>query len=80
MPKKGKLKSYAKVKGEGNKCPKCFIPMERRERIKRPKTKTYFYTEWDYCKKCGHIQHYEQFKSVQWQENERQQNFFWNIK
>ena len=76
MSKKGKLKSYARVKGLGDNCPKCSKPMERRERIKPPKTKTYFYKEWDYCLPCNHVQHYDRFKSAQWQEDEQRDNLF----
>ena len=79
MPKRGKLKQYARVKGSGENCPKCERPMERRERTKAPETRTYFYTEWDYCKDCGHIQHYEKFKSTMWQEDERQSSFLKSI-
>jgi uncharacterized protein with PIN domain len=51
--------------GEGQNCPKCFKPMERREHrnitdkiLRQP----YYYSEWDICKPCGHIQHYEHKK------------------
>lgn len=70
MAKRGKLRSYAKVKGKGNDCPKCGEVMERRERKLAPKNKTYFFTEWDYCTNCSHVQHYEEFKSNDWKENE----------
>lgn len=70
MSKRGRLKSYAKEVGEGEECMKCRVKMVRRKRIKPPATKTYFFTEWDYCKQCGHIQHYEKFKSTAWQESE----------
>jgi uncharacterized protein with PIN domain len=75
MAKKGKLKQYAKVKGIGKDCPKCKVPMETRERILPPKDKSYYYTQWDYCTQCGHVQHYEQYKSSDWQEVERQDQF-----
>lgn len=55
-----------KIKGIGNKCPKCKNNMERREHSDEPKNKDYYYTEWDYCKPCGHIQHYPQFQSSKW--------------
>jgi hypothetical protein len=48
-----------------NPCPKCNELMERRKhRVIGAKqlNKTYYYSEWDYCKPCGHLQHYEQFK------------------
>jgi hypothetical protein len=43
------------------KCPKCRQPMERRRHTTIP-DKAYYYTEWDYCKNCQHVQHYEEFK------------------
>lgn len=80
MNKKGKIRSYVKVLGEGNVCPKCKISMERRKRTKPPTNgKSYFYTEWDYCPKCSHVQHYEQYKSGVWQEAETQASFFKSI-
>lgn len=78
--KKGKLRKYAIVEEVGEMCPKCDIPMERRKRIKPPINKTYFFTKWDYCPKCSRVQHYEKFKSQVWQEDERQQDFFRNLK
>lgn len=62
MTQIGKLKGYAKVKGLGNDCPKCSSVMERRERTRVPKNKAYFFSEWDYCKLCSHVQHYNEFK------------------
>lgn len=76
MAKRGKLKSYAFVKGKGNDCPKCKIPMQRRARKKPPANKTYFFTEWDYCPNCSHIQHYDEFKSSDWKEAEYNNNRF----
>jgi len=47
------------------KCPKCDQEMERRKH--RPNeiahlSKPYYFSEWDYCKNCRHVQHYEKFK------------------
>jgi hypothetical protein len=56
-------------------CPKCKKLMERRTRIGRPKNKTYYYTEWDYCKPCGHVQHYDEYKSAKWQEDDNRAEF-----
>ena len=75
MSKRGKIKRYARRKGDGKECPKCKVLMERRERIIPPVNKSYFYKEWDYCLKCGHIQHYPEFMSEDWKEDERQQTF-----
>lgn len=78
--RRGKLRKYARVKGIGNLCPKCKKPMERRERIYPPDNKTYFYKEWDYCKDCSHIQHYDEYKSEDWKEDERQASFLNSLK
>ena len=65
--------------GQGNECPKCRNKMERREHKEIPTTKTYYFKKWDYCQPCGHLQHYEEFKSSAWQEDERQQSFLKSI-
>ncbi len=56
-------------KGQEKECPKCKRIMERREHSTKPHS-NYFFTEWDYCKPCGHLQHYEQYKSTTWKETE----------
>lgn len=46
-------------------CPKCKGIMERRshrEITEKMLTHDYFFSEWDFCKKCKHVQHYEKFK------------------
>jgi uncharacterized protein with PIN domain len=68
------------VLGQGNECPKCKQNMERRGHKEIPTKKTYYYKKWDYCKPCGHVQHYEEFKSSQWVEDERQDLFFNNLR
>lgn len=70
-----RLSKKIRVIGEGNPCPKCNKPMQRREHTIRP-PKTWFYTKWDICKDCRHIQHYEEFKSNDWKEMEYQESFF----
>lgn len=67
-----------KIRGQGKECPKCRERMERREHGEEPK-KTWYFTEWDYCKKCKHVQHYDEFKSVLWKEAEDQERFFNHI-
>lgn len=71
-----KLSNKAIVIGKGTQCPKCKELMERRSHpghyIHR---KSYFYTEWDFCSKCKHIQHYEEFKSTAWKQEESQMSF-----
>ena len=58
--------------GKGLECPKCNEPMERREHLENDKRilkKVYYYTEWDYCKTCQHVQHYDHFKV--WNNNKK---------
>ena len=50
---------------KGEVCPKCGYKMDRRahrsnstKQFKQP----FYFTEWDYCKTCRHVQHYEQYK------------------
>ncbi len=48
-----------------NDCPKCHQKMERRkhkEILPFMLLQPYYYLEWDYCRPCGHIQHYENYK------------------
>lgn len=72
-----KISNKAIIKGIGNNCPKCDKPMDRKEHPKHWKPKNnYFFTEWDCCKHCGYVQHYEEFKSSDWKENEMQESFF----
>lgn len=51
-----------KIIGEGNQCPKCVETLMERRGHKVIPNKVYYYTEWDYCTKCGYLQHYEEFK------------------
>lgn len=48
----------------GNLCPKCSMPMERRKHPIGwvPKKAKYYFSEWDYCNRCLHVQHYGKFK------------------
>lgn len=54
------------ITGEiGLDCPKCNIPMQvRRHKYLTDKIikKPYFFMQWDFCNKCGHVQHYEKYK------------------
>lgn len=48
--------------GRGEKCPKCFGQMERRAHPATWKPKAgqpYYFTFWDLCPTCQHLQHYE---------------------
>lgn len=76
-----KLSNKAIVIGNGKDCPKCKKPMDRKKHpLHWKNTKNYYYTEWDHCKNCQHIQHYEEFKSGQWKEAEEQESFFKNLR
>jgi hypothetical protein len=49
----------------GEPCPKCGREMERRCHRENESTyfkKPYYYAQWNYCKRCKHVQHYEKFK------------------
>lgn len=71
------ISNKAVVIGDGKECPKCKRLMERRKHPSHWRNnKSYYYTEWDFCKFCKHVQHYEEFKSSDWQEQERQESFF----
>lgn len=48
-----------------HKCPKCGVLMQRRSHsflttkiLKQP----FYFKEWDYCRGCKHLQHYEGYK------------------
>lgn len=45
-------------------CPKCKNPMQRRQHVNPPTDKTYYFNQWDYCKPCGHVQHYDEYKII----------------
>jgi len=47
-----------------NACPKCSKPMERRSHQQPPTKKPFYFSEWDYCPACRHVQHYERYKVV----------------
>lgn len=54
-------KKYVAI-GDGEQCPKCQSPMERREHDtirEKQKNAPYYFKTWDYCWKCHHLQHYE---------------------
>jgi len=53
------------VLGVGPPCPKCSRPMERCQHGPewQPKPmQPYYFSYWDRCKPCGHVQHYEAAK------------------
>lgn len=62
-----RLSNKAIVKGVGEVCYKCSDKMERRTHPNHwVSKKMYFYTEWDFCPNCKHVQHYEKFKNSEW--------------
>tara|TARA_R100001530_G_scaffold134845_2_gene110593 strand:+ start:796 stop:1308 length:513 start_codon:yes stop_codon:yes gene_type:complete len=65
-----KKKSKSIVIGKGNDCPKCLKVMDRKTHINTPVK--WHYTKWDYCNNCKHLQHYDEFKCLDWQEIEGQ--------
>lgn len=68
------------VVGLGDDCPKCNEPMERRKHPNHwTNKKSFYYIQWDYCNKCKHVQHYEDFKSSDWKEFEQKEDFIKNI-
>lgn len=55
-------KKHYSVIGSGENCPKCKIPMQRREHDEireKQRNAPYYFKEWDYCIKCNHLQHYD---------------------
>src|ERR1700676_2129738 len=51
--------------GQFMNCPRCNQEMERRFREPNETAhllKPYYFSEWDYCKVCRHVQHYEKYK------------------
>jgi uncharacterized protein with PIN domain len=61
------MKKYIIQKIPGNICPKCSKPMQRRihsEITNKILNQPYFYSQWDVCRPCHHIQHYEEFKVI----------------
>lgn len=49
-----------KISG-GKPCPKCDMPMQRKEHPEgfKPKPGRNWFRYWDHCIPCGHVQHYE---------------------
>ena len=49
--------------GMGERCPKCGKLMVRWQHSAgwQPPIGRGFYTRWDVCRPCGHVQHYERF-------------------
>lgn len=66
LPRKIKKEiKIMKTRTIGRDCPKCGRPMERRKHGANEtehRNKNYYFSEWDYCPICRHVQHYEEFK------------------
>lgn len=45
-------------------CPKCLRPMTRRSWKNFKSNKHYYFSEWDVCKTCRHLQFYEKYKVI----------------
>ena len=88
--------SKYKVIGMGELCPKCGKDMEKRSHSDLQTShlnKVYYFTEWDYCQSCKHVQHYDDKKvwsntkqakivrniQASLEETERQQSFIKSI-
>ena len=67
------------VIGIGNNCPKCSKPMERRRHAGKIRNPHCYYSKWDYCNNCKHVQHYEEYKCQVWKEIEQTKNLFNNL-
>lgn len=65
--------------GLGKDCPKCGLPMRRLSHYIKPEFKSYYFTEWDHCKDCNHVQLYDEFKSQIWKEEENGDSLFRNL-
>lgn len=61
--KKERKTKYIIVTIDSRPCPKCRQPMQRRKHQEPPLGRAYFYKEWDYCRPCLHVQHYEEYKN-----------------
>lgn len=76
-----KKTNKAIVIGKGELCPKCLKEMERRSHpLHYVYKKSFYFTKWDYCNSCKHVQHYDKFKSNDWKEAEKIENFFNSLK
>lgn len=65
------------VVGSGKSCPKCKELMERRKHPNNwSSMKNHYFTQWDYCRSCRHVQHYDEFMNTTWKEKENQDSFF----
>jgi type II secretory ATPase GspE/PulE/Tfp pilus assembly ATPase PilB-like protein len=55
------MKDYETYKGPP--CPKCKKPMTtKRRKVPPSNCTTFYFSQWDVCQDCHHMQHYERFK------------------
>lgn len=62
---RNRKKQRIEILSEGNRCVKCQQPMQRRRHREigdKQLNKAYYFSEWDYCPACKHVQHYDKFK------------------
>lgn len=72
-------KQHIEILNRINECPKCNQLMERRKHRtigEKQLTKTFYFSEWDYCKPCNHVQFYEEYKVFA--KDFKKQNSFFN--
>lgn len=63
--------------GNGIVCNNCGTQTIRRKRLKPPANKkSYYFTQWDYCKMCKTIYFEEQFKSKDWKSFQEHEDLF----
>jgi hypothetical protein len=79
MKSKDRIKKYDIV-GDGIVCRKCNGLCEIRKRKIPPKNKNFFYKQWNFCVRCNAVYFNENDKSQDWQEDERQQDFFSSLR
>lgn len=75
-----KTKRNIEIKLGGGICKKCGQVCVVKKWKKPPVKRNYYFTQWDYCLKCKTVWFDEKYKSQDWQENERQQDFFRSLR
>ena len=64
-PRKKKESNKVEILPSEESCKKCNQPMQRRKHrsiTEKQLNKAFYYSEWDYCKPCGFLQHYDKYK------------------
>lgn len=65
--------------GTGKICRKCNEPTIIKKRIEPPRNKSFYYTQWEYCRRCQAVYFEEKYKSIHWQEHENQEQHLFDI-